>query len=157
MPTRGAAGRMYLRRLPDPSMVSDPVTLACINPVIRVWLSEQFLHATRARTSADERGTGFYDDSVSHGPIAPYTSARRSSSLGLMSISPPFRPKNSLFRNPVVAARSTSVRSRIAKPLSNALISAGVRIIATRGVARAPNRAIAPGTHRLQPPTTGWQ
>jgi len=55
----------------------------------------------------------------------------------LKSISPHFKPNNSLCRNPVVAARSTSVRSRIAKPLTNALISAGVRIIGARAAFRA--------------------
>ena len=55
----------------------------------------------------------------------------------LKSISPHFKPNNSLCCNPVIAARSTSVRSRIAKPLTNALISAGVRIIGARAAFRA--------------------
>jgi len=69
----------------------------------------------------------------------------------LKSISPHFKPDNSLCRNPVVAARSTSVRSRIAKPLTNALISAGVRII---GPARRCPRAESGYRLRNSPITT---
>ena len=91
-----------------------------------------------ARASARGRGTGFGDDSVLHGPTTPYTMERVTLIVPwLKSISPHFKPNNSLCRNPVVAARSTSVRSRIAKPLTNALISAGVRIIGARAAFRA--------------------
>jgi hypothetical protein len=45
------------------------------------------------------------------------------------SISPHFNPNNSLCRNPVDAARRTNVRSRSARPLISALISAGIRMV----------------------------
>jgi len=45
------------------------------------------------------------------------------------SISPHFKPNNSLCRNPVDAAKRTNVRSRSARPLISALISAGIRMM----------------------------
>src|SRR5712675_1037474 len=89
-----------------------PIALACKNPVPR-----------------PDVGTVFCDDSVLHGPTTPYTMERMTLIVPRSkSISPHFKPNISLCRNPVDAARRTSVRSRSARPSISALISAGSRV-----------------------------
>ena len=55
-------------------------------------------------------GTGFCDDSVLHGPTTPYTMERVTLiAPWAKSMSPRFKPKISLCRNPVDAARKTVI------------------------------------------------
>src|ERR1700722_11745682 len=83
---------------------------------------QRFPNCIRASARVGCIGTGFCDASVLHGPTTPYTMERVTLIVPWpKSMSPHFKPNISLCRNPVDAARRTSVRSRSARPAFRAL------------------------------------
>src|SRR3989442_4436146 len=119
------------RLAPDRSSTS--VALAGENPVVCIRVADTFLPLQQS-VCKNGLGTGFSDDSVLHGPTAPYTMERVTLILlWAKSMSPHFKPNISLCRKPVEAARRTNVRSRTSKLSTNALISLGRAQLAVYG------------------------
>jgi hypothetical protein len=64
-------------------------------------------------------------------------------------------PDNAAQLGPQLAVETSKTAVLDAEQVTSIANAVGMSHKLVRGVARAPNRAIASGTHRLRPPTTG--
>ena len=117
IPTSAAAGRIIVRIRHWPQYGLCPRAVGLANTQSPAWLYFVWSrHILRAVARRESRGTGFCDASVLQGPTTWKTMDRVTlSSWFWKSMSCHLRPKSSLIRKPVPKAKSTRVRSRMAR------------------------------------------